>query len=203
MKIHIHKKDIPANIKFVQSVAVDTETMGLDPKRDRLCVVQLSSVDGECHIVQIPDEGLNSPNLKSLFVNKNITKIFHYARFDMAILHQAFNINVHPIYCTKIASKIARTYTDKHGLKELCKELLSIDISKAQQCSDWGLENLSKEQINYAANDVLHLHKLKEKLDKMLIRENRINLANDCFNFLPKRVELDLAGWINSDIFAH
>ena len=121
----------------------------------------------------------------------------------MAILHQAFNINVHPIYCTKIASKIARTYTDKHGLKELCKELLSIDISKAQQCSDWGLENLSKEQINYAANDVLHLHKLKEKLDKMLIRENRINLANDCFNFLPKRVELDLAGWINSDIFAH
>ena len=203
MKIHIHKKDIPANIKFTQSVAVDTETMGLDPKRDRLCVVQLSSVDGECHIIQIPDEGLNSPNLKSLFVNKNITKIFHYARFDMAILHQAFNINVHPVYCTKIASKIARTYTDKHGLKELCKELLSIDISKAQQCSDWGLENLSKEQINYAANDVLHLHKLKEKLDKMLIRENRINLANDCFNFLPKRVELDLAGWINSDIFAH
>lgn len=203
MKIHIHKKDIPANIKFTQSVAVDTETMGLDPKRDRLCVVQLSSVDGECHIVQIPDEGLNSPNLKGLLVNKNITKIFHYARFDMAILHQAFNINVHPIYCTKIASKIARTYTDKHGLKELCKELLSIDISKAQQCSDWGLENLSKEQINYAANDVLHLHKLKEKLDKMLIRENRINLANDCFNFLPKRVELDLAGWINSDIFAH
>ena len=203
MKIHIHKKDIPANIKFTQSVAVDTETMGLDPKRDRLCVVQLSSVDGECHIVQIPDEGLNSPNLKGLLVNKNITKIFHYARFDMAILHQAFNINVYPIYCTKIASKIARTYTDKHGLKELCKELLSIDISKAQQCSDWGLENLSKEQINYAANDVLHLHKLKEKLDKMLIRENRINLANDCFNFLPKRVELDLAGWINSDIFAH
>ena len=203
MKIHIHKKDIPANIKFTQSVAVDTETMGLDPKRDRLCVVQLSSVDGECHIVQIPDEGLNSPNLKGLLVNKNITKIFHYARFDMAILHQAFNINVHPIYCTKIASKIARTYTDKHGLKELCKELLSIDISKAQQCSDWGLENLSKEQINYAANDVLHLHKLKEKLDKMLIRENRINLANDCFNFLPKRVELDLAVWINSDIFAH
>ena len=203
MKIHIHKKDIPANIKFTQSVAVDTETMGLDPKRDRLCVVQLSSVDGECHIVQIPDEGLNSPNLKGLLVNKNITKIFHYARFDMAILRQAFDINVHPIYCTKIASKIARTYTDKHGLKELCKELLSIDISKAQQCSDWGLENLSKEQINYAANDVLHLHKLKEKLDKMLIRENRINLANDCFNFLPKRVELDLAGWINSDIFAH
>ena len=176
MKIHIHKKDIPANIKFTQSVAVDTETMGLDPKRDRLCVVQLSSVDGECHIVQIPDEGLNSPNLKGLLVNKNITKIFHYARFDMAILHQAFNINVHPIYCTKIASKIARTYTDKHGLKELCKELLSIDISKAQQCSDWGLENLSKEQINYAANDVLHLHKLKEKLDKMLIRENRCNM---------------------------
>ena len=203
MKIHIHKKDIPANIKFTQSVAVDTETMGLDPKRDRLCVVQLSSVDGECHIVQIPDEGLNSPNLKGLLVNKNITKIFHYARFDMAILHQAFNINVHPIYCTKIASKLVRTYTERHGLKDLCRELLGIDLSKQQQSSDWGGLQLSPEQLDYAANDVLYLHRILAILDGMLAREGRANIAQACFDFLPVRGKLDLGGWSDLDIFAH
>ncbi|MBH62700.1 MAG: ribonuclease D [Alphaproteobacteria bacterium] len=203
MAIELHKGDIPADLDFGSSVAVDTETLGLNPKRDRLCVVQLSAGDGDSHLVQFDRNGFNAPNLAALFTNPDVTKIFHFARFDLAAIRQHLNILCSPVYCTKIASKLTRTYTDRHGLKDICRELLRVDLSKQQQSSDWGADSLSQEQLEYAASDVLHLHKLKMRLDEMLEREGRTHFANACFAFLPVRAELDLAGWSEDDIFAH
>jgi ribonuclease D len=177
--------------------------MGLDPHRDRLCVVQLSAGDGSSDVVQIPGDSNDAPNLKALLTDPNVTKIFHYARFDIAVLKNRFGVVTGPVYCTKIASKLARTYTDRHGLKDLVKELLNIDLSKQQQSSDWGSEKLSEAQLEYAAADVLYLHDLKRHLDRMLVRENRMELAQSCFAFLPTRIALDLAGWDEMDVFAH
>ena len=190
------------NISFGKTVAIDTEAMGLDPARDRLCLIQLYDGDGDCHMVQFENKDYSSPNLVKLLSDQSTQKIFHYARFDMAALKHALKTNINNIYCTKIASKIARTYTGNHGLKDLCKELLNVEISKKQQSSDWGNINLSKDQIAYAANDVIHLHKIKEKLEEMLIRENRQSLVKACIDFLPTRIDLDLKGWEN-DIFSH
>lgn len=184
-------------------MAVDTEAMGLNNHRDRLCVVQLSGGDGHAHLVQIDPETYHAPNLKKLLTDKNITKIFHFARFDVAIIHKYLGVWTEPVYCTKIASKLVRTYTDSHGLKDLCQELLSVKISKQQQSSDWGIEKLSKAQIEYAASDVLYLHRLKDVLDEMLEREGRKEIAYQCFDFLKTRAELDLAGWVDHDIFSH
>lgn len=203
MTNYLHKNDLPSNVKFSGSVAVDTETLGLNNFRDKLCLVQLSSGDGNAHLVQLDRESYDAPNLKKLFCDKNVVKIFHYARFDVAVLKHYLKIDVTPVYCTKIASKLVRTYTDSHGLKDLCLELINKKISKQQQSSDWGSAELSKDQIQYAAADVLYLHEIKEKLDEMLEREGRSQLAQDCFNFLPTRVQLDLAGWIDYDIFSH
>jgi|TARA_B110000438_G_scaffold302339_1_gene359739 ribonuclease D len=202
MQTHLYKNDLKDNISFGNIIAIDTEAMGLDPARDRLCLIQLYDGKGDCHMVQFENDHQSSPNLVKLLVDQNIQKIFHYARFDMAALKHALKIDVKNIYCTKIASKIARTYTNNHGLKDLCKELLNIEISKKQQSSDWGNVSLSKDQIVYAANDVIHLHAIKNKLDSILIRENRQPLVDACINFLPTRVELDLRGWEN-DIFSH
>ena len=202
MQTHLYKNDLKDNISFGNIIAIDTEAMGLDPARDRLCLIQLYDGKGDCHMVQFENDHQSSPNLVKLLVDQNIQKIFHYARFDMAALKHALKIDVKNIYCTKIASKIARTYTNNHGLKDLCKELLNIEISKKQQSSDWGNVSLSKDQIVYAANDVIHLHEIKNKLDSILIRENRQPLVDACINFLPTRVELDLRGWEN-DIFSH
>lgn len=177
--------------------------MGLNNHRDRLCVVQISGGDGHAHLVQIDPSNYDAPNLKSLLADKNITKIFHFARFDVAILYKYLGVWTEPVYCTKIASKLVRTYTDSHGLKDLCQELLAKKISKQQQSSDWGAEVLSKAQIEYAASDVLYLHKIKEALDEMLKREGRTEMADKCFSFLKTRAELDLAGWVNHDIFSH
>ena len=202
MKIKYHTDDLPEKLNLGTIVAIDTETMGLNPKRDRLCLIQISSGDGICHLVKI-DESIKKPkNLIRLLSNKKVLKIFHFARFDVAILKYSFGINIDNIYCTKIASKIARTYTDKHGYKDLCKELLGITISKNEQSSDWGAE-LTKEQKKYAATDVFYLHKIKNKLDKMLIREKRADLANACFKFISHRIDLDLNGWHELDIFKH
>jgi ribonuclease D len=184
-------------------VAIDTETMGLDPRRDRLCVVQLSPGDGSADVVQIPAEVTSAPNLEALLGDAGVTKIFHYARFDMAVLKHRFGIVTGPVYCTKIASKLVRTYTDRHGLKDLVRELLNIDLSKQQQSSDWGAEKITDAQLEYAASDVLYLHDLKRHLDRMLRREGRAELADTCFRFLPARIELDLMGWDETDIFAH
>ncbi len=204
MSFILHDGDIPDNISVTGSVAIDTETMGLNPYRDRLCLLQLSSGDGKAHIIKLGNElGYEAPNLKSILKNKSILKIFHYARFDLAMIKTYLNIDCRPIFCTKIASKISRTYTDRHGLKDLCREILSIEISKQQQSSDWGKEELSKEQLRYAADDVLYLHRLKEKLEIILRRENRLKITNECFEFLPARVELDLKGWADNDIFSH
>jgi ribonuclease D len=204
MTIHTYKGDLPNGIDFGNSVAVDTETLGLNPLRDRLCVVQLSDGSGDAHLVQLSVDGYdNAPNLKSLMENKSILKIFHFARFDVAVMKHYLNVDVAPVYCTKIASKLCRTYTDRHGLKDLTRELLGADMDKRQQSSDWASETLSDDQKAYAASDVLHLHKLKEKLDGMLIREDRSQIAEDCFNFLPTRALLDLKGWDEEDIFAH
>ena len=201
---YLHKGDLPGNLTFPSIVAIDTETMGLNFTRDKLCLVQISFGDNNAHLVQVGgDIGYNAKNLKKLLKNKNIIKIFHYARFDVAMLKKYLGVLCKSIYCTKIASKLARTYTDRHGLKELCKELLNIEISKQQQSSDWGSSVLSKNQINYAANDVLYLHAIKEKLDNILERENRLQLANSLFKFIPTRVTLDLLGWHNSDLFSH
>jgi len=201
---YLHKGDLPENLTFPSIVAIDTETMGLNFTRDKLCLVQISFGDNNAHLVQVGgDIGYNAKNLKKLLKNKNIIKIFHYARFDVAMLKKYLGVLCKSIYCTKIASKLARTYTDRHGLKELCKELLNIEISKQQQSSDWGSSVLSKNQINYAANDVLYLHAIKEKLDNILERENRLQLANSLFKFIPTRVTLDLLGWHNSDLFSH
>ena len=203
MKVKIHKNDLPNNLNLGKIIAIDTETMGLDYKRDPLCLVQISSGNEEVHLVQINRKTFKADNLKKILENNDIVKIFQFARFDLAVLNYYLKADINNIYCTKIASKIGRTYTDKHGLKDLCKELLDIELSKQMQSSDWGAENLTEQQINYAASDVLYLHKIKDELDKILIRENRMELANHCFKFLKHRVTLDLAGWNNQDIFAH
>lgn len=203
MTIHLHKGDLPDGLSFGTSVAVDSETMGLKFRRDELCVVQLSAGDGDAHVVQLDRETYDAPNLKRLMQDERVLKIFHFARFDVAMFRLHLGVTTTPIYCTKIASKLVRTYTDKHGLKDLTRELLSIEISKAQQSSDWGQAKLTQEQLAYAASDVLNLHALKAKLDLMLTREGRTELAQACFDFLPWRAELDLAGWPEDDIFAH
>ncbi len=203
MTVRLHRGDLPDLTRYTGSVAIDTETMGLNPHRDRLCVVQLSNGDGSADIVQIPRDHSEAPNLKALLADPNITKIFHFARFDIAVLYQTLGVMPQPIYCTKIASRLSRTYTDRHGLKDLVRELLNIDLSKQQQSSDWGSESLSEPQLAYAASDVLHLHALRERLDVMLLREGRLELARACFEFLPTRAKLDLGGWEAEDIFAH
>ena len=203
MKIRLHKGDLPNGLDLGPAVAIDTETLGLNPGRDRLCLVQLSSGDGSAHLVQFARNGYEAPNLKRLLSDDNVLKLFHFARFDLAILRRYLGVISAPVYCTRTASKLARTYTDKHGLKDLVKELLDIDLSKQQQSSDWGAENLTEQQLAYAANDVAFLHRLKEALDAMLTREGRMELAQACFAFLPTRAELDLAGWADGDIFAH
>lgn len=201
-KIHLHKGDLPDHLVFQESVAIDTEAMGLHPARDRLCLIQLSKGDGECHLVQF-DRSYEAPNLKSLLTDPQVLKIFHYARFDVAILSYYLKINIDNIYCTKIASKLSRTFTDKHSLRDLCRDLLSIDISKEQQTSDWGAPTLKIEQQEYAATDVLYLHNLKDKLDQLLKREGRTTLATECFKFLPTCTALDLLGYEDLGIFRH
>ena len=203
MTIRLHRGDLPNLTAYKGAVAIDTETMGLDPHRDRLCVVQLSPGDGSADVVQIAAGQKQAPNLQKLLADKSMLKIFHFARFDLGVLFNAFGVMAEPVYCTKIASRLARTYTDKHGLKDLVRELLGVDVSKQQQSSDWGAEGLSDAQVAYAATDVQHLHALKEKLDAMLAREGRAGLAAACFNFLPDRVRLDLSGWAAEDIFSH
>ncbi|WP_445680216.1 ribonuclease D [Radicibacter daui] len=203
MTIHVYQNDLPDGLSFGTSVAIDTETMGLNPIRDRLCLVQLSAGDGDAHLVQFADRNYAAPNLKRLLADQNVLKIFHFARFDVAVLQAYLGVTTTPVYCTKIASKLVRTFTDRHGLKELCRELLNVDLSKQQQSSDWGAPGLTPEQQTYAASDVLYLHRLKEILDGMLARENRTHLAKACYDFLPARAELDLAGWPEFDIFAH
>ena len=198
-----HSEDLPEDLDLGQIVAIDCETMGLNPGRDRLCVVQLSSGDGNTHIIQIEKGQTKAPKLVNLLSNNKILKLFHFGRFDIAILFSTFGVITSPVYCTKIASKIARTYTDRHGLKNLLSEILDVDISKQQQSSDWGAKHLSKAQIEYAATDVLYLHALREKLNEMLTRENRSELANECFKFLPSRAVLDIKGWNDIDIFEH
>ncbi len=203
MTIRRHRGDVADLTRYQGAVAVDTETMGLDAHRDRLCVVQLSAGDGSADVVQIPGRCGDAPNLKSLLADASILKIFHFARFDLAVLCKAFGIMPAPVYCTKIASRLTRTYTDKHGLKDLVRDLLGIDIPKQQQLSDWGADELSAAQVAYAAGDVLHLHALRNRLDALLAREGRTELAAACFRFLPDRARLDLAGWAADDIFAH
>lgn len=207
MTVRQHRGDLPDLSRYTDAVAIDTETMGLNPHRDRLCVVQLSNGDGSADVVQISrdhDQGpSDAPNLKALLANPKVTKIFHFARFDLAALYNAFGVMPEPVYCTKIASRLSRTYTDRHGLKDLVREVLNIDLSKQQQSSDWGSQILSEAQLAYAASDVLHLHALRERLDVMLAREGRLGLAQACFSFLPTRSKLDLQGWEAEDIFAH
>ena len=201
--IHLHKGDLPAGVTFENSVAVDTETLGLNILRDRLCLVQLSAGDGTAHLVQLDGSDYSAPRLKALLTEPALTKIFHFARFDVAVLERNLGVTTTPIYCTKIASKLVRTYTDRHGLKDLVAELLNIELSKHQQSSDWAAAELSQQQLAYAASDVLHLHALKEKLDAMLDREGRRAFAEAAFGFLPVRARLDLAGFPDDDIFAH
>jgi ribonuclease D len=203
MTIRYHHEDLPDLSNYGSSVAIDTETMGLMPHRDRLCVVQLSPGDGTVDVVKIALGQKRAPNLEKLLGDPNVTKIFHYARFDLAALWHSFGVMPAPVYCTKIASKLARTYTDRHGLKDVSRELVGVDMSKAQQSSDWGAAKLSPDQLAYAASDVLHLHALRARLDEMLVREGRDALARACFDFLPHRALLDVAGWEEVDIFAH
>ena len=198
----LYQNDLPLDLDFSDHIAIDTETMGLNPLRDRLCLVQICSGDGHAHLVQIQPND-NYPNLKNLLNDKKKKKIFHYARFDLAMIHNNLNVQCNNIYCTKIASKLARTYTDKHGLKDLCKELLNVEISKQKQSSDWGNKNLSEDQLKYAASDVLYLHEIMNKLNDILNREDRMKLAEKCFEFLSTRVYLDLQGWGEPDIFSH
>ena len=202
MTTYLHHHDLPKDIEFTSAIAVDTEAMGLNIIRDRLCLIQISQGDGNVHIVKF-DGNFNAPNLVKILTNDHILKIFHFARFDMAILFHYLNINFSNIYCTKIASRLARTYTESHGLKNLCEELLGIEISKKQQSSDWGNKNLSDKQLDYASSDVLYLHQIKDKLNEIIIREHRQELLKDCLKFLPTRVKLDLAGFSNIDIFSH
>jgi ribonuclease D len=203
LKIKLHKNDLPGDLDLGPVVAVDSETLGLNPFRDRLCLVQLSAGDGVCHAVQFERGAYAAPNLKRLLADPKVLKLFHFARFDVAMFRRYLGTLTKPIYCTKIASRLVRTYSDKHGLKDLVKELLAVDLAKEQQCSDWGAPELSERQLAYAANDVAYLHRLKESLDAMLAREGRTELAQACFDFLPARVELDLAGWAETDIFEH
>lgn len=201
-KITVHQGDLPASVKFQDAVAIDSETLGLRPHRDRLCVVQLSAGDGTAHLVQLAQSGYDAPNLKALLSDPGILKIFHFARFDVAVMKHYLGVDTAPIYCTKIASKLARTYTDRHGLKDLCAELAGVELSKQQQSSDWAATTLSQQQQAYAASDVLYLHQLKQRLDAMLEREGRTQLAQAAFDFLPTRCALDLLGF-DDDIFAH
>ncbi|WP_422025986.1 ribonuclease D [Pyruvatibacter mobilis] len=203
MTITLHKGDLPDGLDLGPVVAVDTEAMGLDPNRDDLCVVQLSSGDGDAHVVQLDRATFDCPNLKALLADAGTVKLFHFARFDVGMISKYLGVTCAPVYCTKIASRLVRTYTDRHGLKDLARELLGVDMSKQQQSSDWGADDLSPAQLDYAASDVLYLHQMKDKLDMMLAREGRADLAQACFEFLPTRAALDLAGWPDEDIFAH
>ena len=203
MSIKFHKGDLPSGLSWGSSVAVDTETLGLSLVRDKLCVVQLSAGDGSAHVVQLDRDTYDAPNLKALLADTSIEKIFHFARFDLAMVSKWLGVRCTPVFCTKIASKLCRTYTDRHGLKDVSRELVGIDMSKAQQSSDWGADTLSDAQLSYAASDVLHLHAIRDKLNMMLEREGRKDLAQACFDFLPSRADLDLAGWPDTDIFAH
>ena len=201
--ITLHKGDLPAGVIFKGSVAIDTETLGLKPHRDRLCLVQLSGGDGTAHLVQFDGRDWSAPRLKALLADPAVLKIFHFARFDIAVLKRHLGVDTAPLYCTKIASKLVRTYTDRHGLKDLCAELTGVDLSKQQQSSDWGASTLTQQQLAYAASDVLHLHAIKARLDAMLLREARVGHAEACFRFLPTRSALDLAGFEEMDMFAH
>ncbi|HEV2605817.1 MAG TPA: ribonuclease D [Microvirga sp.] len=203
MTTRFHRGDLPADYDPSTSIAVDTETLGLNPHRDRLCVVQISRGDGTADVVQIVKDGPAPENLIRVLGDESVLKIFHFARFDLAVLFHYLGVMPRPVYCTKVASRLSRTYTDRHGLKDLVRELLAIDLSKQQQSSDWGAETLSTAQLDYAASDVLHLHALRERLDRMLERENRSGIAQNCFAFLPTRAQLDLLGWPETDIFAH
>ncbi|MEE8548470.1 MAG: ribonuclease D [Alphaproteobacteria bacterium] len=206
MANHLHRSDLPDGLDLGNLVAVDCETMGLNPLRDRLCLVQISAGEGDCHLVQFPADTAipyDSPRLKALLTDPDVTKLFHFARFDLAAIHRYLGVACGPVYCTKIASRLARTFTDRHSLKDLCRGLLGVEISKQQQTSDWGAESLTDEQLKYAAADVQHLHALKQKLDEILEREGRAHLAEACCRFLPVRAELDLSGWASDDIFAH
>lgn len=199
----MHQDDLPSDITFDGAIAVDTEAMGLNNKRDRLCVVQLSGGDGDAHLVKFAPGKYDAPNLRKLLADNSRLKIFHFARFDVSIIRLYLGIVMNPIYCTRTASRLARTYTDRHGLKDICRELLGVEVSKQQQSSDWGAETLTPEQVDYAASDVLHLHKLKEKLDVMIEREGRTQVLEACCAFIPWRAELDLMGWEDADLFAH
>ncbi|MGR3463897.1 ribonuclease D [Limimaricola sp.] len=203
MANHLYQTDIPADLDLGPVVAIDCETMGLNPLRDRLCLVQMSGGDGHCHMIQVRPGQTQAPNLARLLENPDILKLFHFGRFDIAAMRHAFGATAKPVYCTKIASKLVRTYTDRHGLKHLLQELVGVDISKQQQQSDWGAEELTNAQLDYAASDVLHLHRLRDALDARLAREGRTEMAQACFDFLPVRATLDLAGWPETDIFSH
>jgi ribonuclease D len=203
MTVHYHKGDLPSDVDLGSLIAIDTETLGLSLTRDPLCVVQLSSGDGNAHVVQLDRATYDCPNLKALMSHPDVEKIFHFARFDVAMVSKYLGVVLAPVFCTKIASKLCRTYTDRHGLKDVTRELIGVDMNKQQQSSDWGADELSQAQLNYAASDVLHLHALREKLIVMLEREGRMEMARACFDFLPTRAELDLAGWPDTDIFAH
>lgn len=203
MANHLYKRDLPDGLDLGPVVAIDCETMGLNPHRDRLCVVQMSGGDGHAHLVQVEKGQTSAPNLERMLTDPNVLKIFHFGRFDIAALLNAFGVVTAPVYCTKIASKLVRTYTDRHGLKNLLDQLLNVDISKQQQMSDWGAVELTEAQLDYAASDVLYLHRLREKLDVLLARENRTEIARSCFDFLPTRAKLDLYGWPEQDIFTH
>lgn len=203
MTVHYHRGDLPADIDLGPLVAIDTETLGLSLTRDPLCVVQLSSGDGDAHVVQLNRADYDCPNLKALLADPAVEKILHFARFDVAMVERSLGVTLAPVFCTKIASKLCRTYTDRHGLKDVTRELVGIDMNKQQQSSDWGADELSKAQLDYAASDVLYLHQLRERLTTMLVREGRMEMAKACFDFLPTRAKLDLAGWPDTDIFAH
>jgi ribonuclease D len=203
MAVELSQGDLPEGVRFGAAVAIDTETMGLNPHRDRLCLVQLSGGNGDAHIVRFPLGKYDAPRLKALLTDPAVLKIFHFARFDIAVIKQFLGVMPQPIYCTKIASRLCRTFTDRHGLKDLCRDLLNVELSKEQQSSDWGAAELTPAQLKYAASDVLHLHALRAKLDEMLAREGRREIAEACFRFLPTRAQLDLSGWPEDDIFAH
>jgi len=203
MSVELHKGDLPDGLGLGRLVAVDTETLGLNPNRDRLCLIQLSAGDGNAHLVQFEKDSYDAPNLKAILTDTNVTKIFHFGRFDLAVMLRYLDVICEPVFCTKIASRLSRTYTDRHGLKDLCRELLNVELSKQQQSSDWGAAELTRAQRDYAASDVLYLHQLREKFLEMLDREGRTEIAEACFSFLPYRAALDLIGWADEDIFRH
>lgn len=203
MDIKLYQNDLPSGLEFGDSLAVDSETMGLEITRDRLCLVQLSAGDEVCHLVQFRDRDYAAPNLKALLQDPGVTKIFHFARFDLAAIQHYLGVTCAPVYCTKIASRLTRTFAERHGLKDICRDLLGVELSKQQQTSDWGADELSEEQLRYAASDVLYLHRLREALDALLAREGRSDIARACFEFLPTRAALDLAGWAGEDVFSH